>query len=75
MSARAFVVGVGGLLVIVGAVLLVMHNLDVLQTCTTTTNYYDAVETCTQSPALLIAGIVLAVIGLVAAVGGVVVGT
>lgn len=69
MSVRWFVIGVGGLLVLAGAALVVLHQVEVFASCAT--SVYG--RTCTQSPAVMIAGVALVVVGLVAAVGAVVV--
>lgn len=73
MSLRAFLVAIGALLVVLGGVGLVLHQLNVFQTCTASREFYGPAEVCTQSPATLIVSIVLVVLGLVVALGGIVV--
>lgn len=73
ISARAFIVAIGALLIVAGAVGLVLNSLRVFETCMPSTGFYGLQETCSQSPAVLIVGITLAVIGLLAVVGGIVV--
>lgn len=73
MSPRAFVVAVGALLTLLGGVGLVLNRLRVFEVCTASRDFYGPTETCSQSPALLIAALVLLAVGVITVVGGIVV--
>ncbi|MGB3485294.1 MAG: hypothetical protein WBB07_24150 [Mycobacterium sp.] len=73
MSLRAFVLGLSGLLILVGAILVVLNRLRAFETCSTTIDFYGMSEVCTQSPTLLIVGMILTGLGLLTAIGAVLV--
>jgi hypothetical protein len=75
ISARAFITGIGALLILVGGVFLVLDRLGVFETCAVNTAYYGGftTESCTQSPVTLIVAIVVMAIGMPVMIGAIIV--
>lgn len=69
VTIRHYIAGVGGLLIAVGVVFIILHKLRVFETCTTARDFYGLHDVCTQSPAWLIVGAVVAAVGLIVMIG------